>query len=459
MNLRFRLFLAFLALIIIVAISLSWVASSRTRTAFDAYADSSLRRSGDSYASFLEQRITEDGVRAAPAFLDRMAQTTGRDIFLFDAEAKGLYRTNLPKKSNERRPPPLAFQLRGDESNWQVTFVQMPRNGAGNSKLPAPELNELIQTANLDENEQIFLSSVNSAFLWAALLAIAVAGIASLSLAQYILNPIQSLTAAARKMRGGDLSQRVDINREDEIGKLGLAFNEMAGSLEKQELLRRNMVSDIAHELRTPLTNIRGYLEAIQDGLVSPDQKAIVSIHEEAMLLNHLVEDLQELSLAEAGQLRMDMRPIDLMEVVDKAIAAHQMPAQAKSIAIKASTNRQMPAVRGDAERLGQVARNILKNAILYTPTGGTIWVEATHDQKSAIIEVVDSGDGIDPPDLPYLFDRFYRADKARRRGTGGAGLGLAIAKAIVELHDGQIEGYNVPNRGAGFKIRLPLAQ
>jgi signal transduction histidine kinase len=297
---------------------------------------------------------------------------------------------------------------------------------------------------------------VTTGFLVAGLVAVGIAGILSLALSQRILSPIQSLTNATLQMQAGDLSQRVVVTGDDEIGKLGSTFNAMASSLQQQEQLRRNMVSDIAHELRTPLSNIRGYLEAVQDGVIDPNRATIDSLHEEAMLLNYLIEDLQELSLAEAGQLRIMVRPMDVVEVVESAVAGLKMPASSKNITLTTNLPSNLPIVQADPERMGQVLRNVIKNAILYTENAGKITITAQAEPTGVSIAVADTGRGIAPEHIPYLFDRFYRADESRNRATGGTGLGLAITKAIVDLHHGDIFVDSIVGVGTTFKIFLP---
>jgi signal transduction histidine kinase len=259
-------------------------------------------------------------------------------------------------------------------------------------------------------------------------------------------------------MQSGDFSQRVEVNSKDEVGELARTFNAMADDLNRIEELRKKMVADVAHELRTPLTNIRGYLEAMRDGVVSPDKATIESIYEEALLLARLVDDLQELALADAGELRLERQPSAPEEIVQKAVAAVRPQVATKELHMKVDLPSQaLPSVQVDAERIGQVVRNLLNNAIAYTPTGGSIEVAARQMNNWVEISVVDSGTGISPQDLPYIFERFYRADKSRARSTGGAGLGLTIAKRLVEAQGGKIEVQSEVDKGSRFSITLPI--
>lgn len=312
-----------------------------------------------------------------------------------------------------------------------------------------------LQETSIDAIEDNFNRSVSRS-LW---LAIGVAGgvalLLTLFLSQSILGPIGALTSAARQMEKGDLSQRVEVRTEDELGELASAFNAMADGLKRLEQLRRNMVTDVAHELRTPLSNVRGYLEAIKDGMIAPTSEVVESLHEEAMLLNRLVDDLQELALAEAGQLKLVRQELQLTEVVEKVVHLARSKAAEKSLALQVHLPGDLPPVYADAERLSQILRNLLNNAITNTSTGGEIWIAAKAIGAQVEVCVRDTGKGIAAEHLPYVFERFYRADKSRTRLTGGAGLGLAIVRQLVESHGGEV---NITSQvGAGTTVTFTI--
>jgi two-component system sensor histidine kinase BaeS len=220
------------------------------------------------------------------------------------------------------------------------------------------------------------------------------------------------------------------------------------------------MVADVAHELRTPLSNIRGYLEAIRDGIKKPDADTIRSLEEEATLLSRLVDDLQELSLAESGELRLNCQTEDIVELIKQAIAMKQTQAAARGVLVSADVPGKLPLVSIDSLRIGQVLRNLLDNALAHTAKGGTITVTARQEGNRRVeVAVTDTGEGIPPEDLPHIFERFYRVDKSRTRATGGSGLGLTIAKRLVEAHGGNIEAQSELGKGSRFSFTVPVSE
>jgi signal transduction histidine kinase len=301
-----------------------------------------------------------------------------------------------------------------------------------------------------------FMETVNWTLLISAILAAGVAVTLTVILSRRVLHPVAALTQAARRMESGDLSQRVQVHSGGEIGELAQAFNAMAEAINRNEKLRRNMVTDIAHELRTPLTNIRGYLEALHDGMLQPDAETIDLLYDEAMLLNRLIQDLQELAMAEAGQLHLEQQPLQVGDVIEQAATMHRPTASSKDITLKTSLPDNLPAVHADQRRVAQILRNLVRNAIQHTPPGGIVHLSADVQPKMVEVHVEDTGHGISSEHLPYLFERFYRADPSRSRATGGAGLGLAIVKQLVEAHGGSIRAESTRGEGTTFSFTLP---
>jgi len=218
------------------------------------------------------------------------------------------------------------------------------------------------------------------------------------------------------------------------------------------------MVADIAHELRTPLSNLRGYLEAVRDGVIKPDADTIRSLDEEAALLSRLVDDLQELSLAEAGELKLVCQAENIGELIKQMVVGVEAQVVAKEVSISIDLSDKLPLVNIDAHRISQVLRNLLENALAHTAEGGTISVTARQQENWVEVSVTDTGEGIPAEDLPNIFERFYRVDKSRARTTGGSGLGLTIAKRLVEAHGGTIQAQSEWGKGSCFSFTVPVA-
>lgn len=270
-----------------------------------------------------------------------------------------------------------------------------------------------------------------------------------------LVRPIVALTGAAQRMRNGDHAARVPVSGKDEVARLGHAFNAMAESIQRHDHQRKAMVSDVAHELRTPLANIKGYLVASEDGVVPLDGELVTSLLEETGLLEHLVADLQDLALADAGMLRLHPAPRDLSELAQQVVSAHRPAAEAAGVTLSAEVPESAPA-SVDGARIRQALGNLVSNAIRFTPSGGHILVGVRRVDDGYNLTVTDNGAGIADEHLPHLFDRFYRAEQSRSRTTGGSGLGLAITKHLTEAHAGHITVTSHLASGSTFTIWLP---
>jgi signal transduction histidine kinase len=309
-----------------------------------------------------------------------------------------------------------------------------------------------------EEVEPAFVSLVSRSLLLAALASGALAVLLTVAVSRRVVGPLEALTAAALRMGRGDLGQRVDAASGDEIGALARAFNAMADGLQQSETLRRQLVNDVAHELRTPLTNLRCQIEAAQDGLQPADPDTLRSLHDETRLLERLVTDLQDLALAESGRLPLHAGPVPVAQAVESALSATRPSASERGVELRAAVEG-APLALADRERLGQILRNLLENAVTHTPSGGEIVVSAQAEADCVRIAVQDSGSGIAAEHLGHVFDRFYRADPARARATGGAGLGLAIVRQLVEAHGGSISATSELGQGATFSFTLPTSR
>lgn len=270
-----------------------------------------------------------------------------------------------------------------------------------------------------------------------------------------LVRPIVALTGAAQRMRNGDHAARVPVSGKDEVSRLGHAFNAMAEAIQRHDFQRKAMVSDVAHELRTPLANIKGYLVASEDGVVPLDRELVVSLLEETELLEHLVTDLQDLALADAGMLRLHPAPRDLSELAQQVVLAHRPAAETAGVALTADVPGAAVA-SVDSARIRQALGNLVTNAVRFTPPGGTVVVGVRRVADGYNLTVTDSGSGIASEHLPHLFDRFYRAEQSRSRSTGGSGLGLAITKHLAEAHGGRITVTSRLGSGSAFTIWIP---
>lgn len=270
-----------------------------------------------------------------------------------------------------------------------------------------------------------------------------------------ITDPLISIVQAAEAVSAGDLSVRVPEGR-GQFNQMARAFNRMIAEIERTDELRRDLAADVAHELNTPLHIIQGYLEGIQDGVYQSDEEVVGIMLEEANLLSRLVEDLRTLSLAEAGQLPLELRSIDLAELLDDLRITFSGQAAESGIDLTVS-HEEAGELNGDADRLNQVLGNLLSNALRHSSKGDEIRVEASHSAEGSTILVSDSGEGIAPEDLPFVFDRFWRADKSRTHADGSAhGLGLAISRQLIRAHGGDISVESSLGEGTTFTIWLP---
>ncbi|MFI6010324.1 sensor histidine kinase [Streptomyces sp. NPDC051243] len=301
------------------------------------------------------------------------------------------------------------------------------------------------------------MSPANKAkIVGAAGLVLAVTVALTAVVATRLVRPLRALTEAAQQPP--ELHVRVPVTTRDEAGILAAAFNELTDRRERLEAQRKAMVSDIAHELRSPLTNIRGWLEVTRDGVVEPDPALLASLHEEALVLQRVIDDLQDLAAADAGTLRLHREPVRADELLDQVAAAHRVAADTAGVTLRTTADG-TPWLDADPVRMRQALGNLVSNALRHTPADGTVTLTARHDGDDVVLDVTDTGTGIDPADLPYVFDRFWRAEKSRSRRTGGSGLGLPIVRHLVAAHEGTVEAASEPGAGSVFTLRLPAAE
>jgi two-component system sensor histidine kinase BaeS len=305
-------------------------------------------------------------------------------------------------------------------------------------------------------DEQSLLDRLNRPALVAAGVAAGVSLILALLFAYGLLRPVRELTHAASQLASGNLSQRVPVRGSDEIASLGKTFNYMAESLERAENSRRAMTADIAHELRNPLAVQRANLEAMQDGVYPLTAENLEQVLEQNQLLTRLVEDLRTLALADAGQLTLERTPTDFPALIQRVVDRFTPTASAHQVKLNLDISAGPVApILLDPMRVEQILGNLLSNALRHTPEGGKISLKLVPTHGAVSLSIQDTGAGIPTEALPHLFERFYRADKARSREDGGSGLGLAIARQLAEAHGGTLTAANHPEGGAVFTLTL----
>ena len=445
-SLQFRLIAAFALALTLALTSVSMYVGYTANLAAEQFERDTEKARAERMGQFVTNyyRATKGWGGLQPA-IEQASALYGRRIVVKDAEGNVIADSHQENSFYNNKPVTGSPSLPVLSSGREVGSVALA-GIAVPLEVPEPSVS-------------ILAAALNRSLLWTGLAA-GIGGVLLVSLlSRQVLAPVRSLSSAARLLGRGDLSQRVSTQGRDEISHLGRTFNSMAEDLEKVEQQRRSMMADVAHELRTPLSNIQGYLEAVRDGLLQPDNHTIDTIHQQALHLALLVEDLRLLALAEAGALRLNMELSSLEQVLEKSMQAVRPRAEASSIALSLEVQPDFPLVEMDRTRIAQVVGNLLENAITHTPQGGRVTVSAEVTAAGwARVTVADTGAGIPPDDLPQVFERFYRADPSRTRSTGGAGLGLTIARQLVEAHGGAIHVESEPGKGSRFVFELPTA-
>ena len=319
--------------------------------------------------------------------------------------------------------------------------------------LPGDPMGEQMGEATL----VAFTDAMRQALLAATVIAVITAAVLSLLVAARIARPIAGLAGAARRVAGGDYTERVPTAEPGELGELATSFNEMAGSLEATERRRLQLVGDVAHELRTPLTTLDGYLEGLEDGVIAPSAQTWHLLRAETARLTRMVNDLSELWRAEAHELALDLEPVDAAAVAREVGERFAPGARARGIVL-VLPGGPMTAL-ADRDRLAQVLSNYLSNALRHAPDGSQVTVSVGRTANHVRVSVADEGPGLAPDQLEAVFERFYRVDAARSRAAGGSGIGLAIVRALAEAMGGSAWAESDgPGRGATFHLELPAA-
>lgn len=439
-NLRIKLLASFFLVVAIAVGTIAYLASMAAVTQFDRYVSQDqaerYQRLALTYTNYFRY---SGGWENVSNLTDKVAEMYSERVVVTDPEGLVISDT--------------ASELVGKEipDNWSNKKIGLKQGEYSIGKM-------YIKTQERSPLQKAFLSSVNKSVITAAIIA-GVAGIILATLfSRNIVKPVTNLTKATKKMQKGDLDQRVEITTNDEIGDLSRAFNSLAHRLKQQKELREEMVSDVAHELRNPLSNIQGYLEGLKEGMIEPSQEVFESLHQQSIVLNRLINDLRDVNKAKVGKLDLKKKEIVLEDVVSNAVKSVKNKARAENVRI----NTHLPEstlVVADPERISQVVRNLLDNALIHTGSGDKITTSVRTGDGDAVLNVIDTGVGISEDDQTRIFDRFYRVDKSRSRGTGGTGLGLTIVKEIVEAHGGSISVRSKEGAGSVFTITLPTIE
>jgi histidine kinase len=316
-------------------------------------------------------------------------------------------------------------------------------------------------------NEELyprFLAAVNESLVIATLAASFVAVVVSAFISHQVVSPVRRMMGATRHIAEGHYQERVQVHQDldememDELDQLALSFNQMASRLEQTESMRQQLIGDVAHELRTPLTTIKGSMEGLIDGVLQPEVETYQKIYREADRMGRLVFDLQELSRVEAGAYELDLQDCSPSDLVANTVERLEGQFEEKGVALSVNIPDDQPGVLADEDRIGQVLLNLVGNALQYTPSGGEVEITVLNIGGESCFRFTDTGIGIDPKHIPHIFTRFYRADKSRSRTRGGSGIGLTIARHLVEAHRGRIWAES-EGLGTGSCFTLPLAE
>ena len=333
-------------------------------------------------------------------------------------------------------------------------------------------MNEVMNNANaMGNNQQMqselfsqYTTAVYEAVTYAALAALIAAILASFFISRQVVTPMLHMMSLSQRIAEGEYQERLALpggqqaDQTDELGQLALRFNQMADKLEKTETIRRQLIGDVTHELRTPLTAVKGYLEGLMDGVLPADPETYEQIHSEIDRLQRLVNDLQELSRVEAGAIQLNLAPVPPERLIERIQSTLGRQFEDKNIQLVTDVETGLPNLFVDKDRIIQVLTNLAGNALQYTPNGGKVSISVRREKSEILFAVKDTGIGISTEQLTFIFNRFYRTDKSRNRASGGSGIGLTIAKALVQAHQGKIWAEsNGEGKGSTFSFLIPL--
>ncbi|KAA3659571.1 MAG: HAMP domain-containing protein [Chloroflexi bacterium] len=451
--------LAFLFVGIVGALSVSILTRDRTQDAFTQFvADKGRTTVVNILTSYYETNGSWNGVDSLFTQRDPTTDEPRDPIGVVDVDGMIVY-GERPLLPNQKAPPELiqnGDQIIVNDKLVGFLIVARPLNPNGDINAPPP-----------NSPEASFLNTLQDSTLLSLGVATTVALLLGFLLSRSLTKPIRALTRATQKMAKGELGHQVHIHSKDELGVLAQSFNQMNHDLSAALEARQQMTADVAHDLRTPLTVLRGYTEPLRDGSLQGSPELYGIMHEEVVHLQHLIDDLRTLSLADSGELPLQPRLVDPRALLERTALAYMSLAEESGVQLAVEAADDLPSISVDVERMTQVLRNLVSNALRYTPQGGRIVLGAdgsgngdfgdAQSKRFSTLTVSDTGSGIPVEDLSHIFDRFYRADKARSRGGGASGLGLAIVRSIVEAHGGTISVKSESQNGTIFTISIPV--
>lgn len=426
-----KLILAFLVTSLISLVFVGVLTRTLTNATFQRYLNAQdENRVVEIFANYYARNNSWVGVRQT---IDR--RYTGMIPFtLYNTNGRVIYgKENAPKLRDEDQRP---IEVDGKIVGY----------------LLVPEINTRNQPSG-----DAFLNQLDNIFSYSIVGSAVIALLLGLLLSRYLTRPIRELTVATRALAEGETAQLVPVRSNDELGELADSFNRMNQQLARSMEQRRQMTADIAHELRTPLSIIIGHADGIHDGVLPLSMETVEIIRDEATRLEGLVEDLRTLSLSDAGELSLTKEPLSPATLLNDAKQLFSVRALQKKITLNVAVDESLPIIQADPARMMQVLGNILENAIRHTPEHGEISLRASQRDNAIQISVQDTGEGLPTNAAAHIFDRFYRVDPSRQRGSGGSGLGLAISKSIIEGHGGKIWAESEQGRGLTVYISLPI--
>jgi len=462
-SLQARLTLSHMAVALLSVLLGSAVANGLLESRFRAYVSETQQKRNQQVADLVGSQLREDGTwdlggvetvgvgALEQGVIVKVTDATGSTVWDATQHNSGMCEQMLSH---------MAENMASRYPNWRGAYTEsrypLGSSGSGSGSVTIGFYGPFF----LNDADLLFINTLNRLLLLVTVAAMGLAVAAGSFMARGLARPLARAVEATERIAGGDLGVRIPSgSRVRELAGLTGAVNELAQALGSQESLRRRLTADMAHELRTPLATLQSHMEALIDGVWEPDRERICGLYEEVMRLSRLVADLESLATLEREVLDLAKRRTDLAGLVRGIVANHEPQFRAENVAVSFAADGTGTFAEVDQDRMSQAVINVLSNALKFTPAGGHVSVKVHRAPNGgAAVEVADTGIGIGPEDLPRIFERFYRVDASRSRGTGGSGIGLSIAKAIAEAHGGTIDAQSQPGKGSRFTLIVPLA-